>query len=159
MEKLCLAIVDIDYFKNINDSFGHNVGDKVLIEFSKILQSSFRVNDYIIRYGGEEFLILLSQDKSVDGVMKAIERFHKKINMNKFNVNNDDGITLTASIGVNLEPHRFRNLEEALIITDKMLYLAKTNGRNRIETYNEQKNKFLEFFNRFEDVKELLKPV
>jgi diguanylate cyclase (GGDEF)-like protein len=153
LDKFCIAIADIDHFKKINDSYGHNIGDIILTEFAKILQASFRVNDYIIRFGGEEFLILIHND-NIEGVLKAIERFHTKVKMHKFEFN--ENFSLTVSIGVNLTPHRFRNIEEAITVADRMLYLAKTNGRDRIEIYDDKRSESFGSFNRLEDIKKLI---
>ncbi|WP_457642169.1 EAL domain-containing protein [Persephonella sp.] len=132
-----VMVVDIDHFKNINDVYGYQIGDKVLRRFAEILKDNLRKEDLIIRYGGEEFLILLKKyrkDKKVS--FKAAERLFNIVRKTKI-----EGIKLTISIGINIDTDKARNLTDAIKKADIALYKAKREGRNRIEIYTESTGK------------------
>lgn len=139
LENYVLAVLDIDYFKKFNDTYGHDVGDSILKQLSSILLDSTRVKqDIVIRYGGEEFLIL-SKIKKDDrlSALNVIERIFRNIREEKFKISENDTINLTISIGVNLTPHKSRTFSEAFKLADIALYNAKNNGRNCIQVYDE----------------------
>ncbi|WP_417326937.1 diguanylate cyclase [Halarcobacter sp.] len=122
-----LAIVDIDKFKEVNDTYGHQVGDKVLKELASILNTNRRKTDFVGRYGGEEFVIICPES-DVQGVIKLMETFKEKICNYKFSkVENK-----TASFGVTMS-QRGDTIESILKRADDALYKAKDNGRNKIE--------------------------
>ncbi|MBN2658474.1 MAG: GGDEF domain-containing protein [Spirochaetales bacterium] len=124
---LSAIMCDIDHFKKINDTFGHETGDKVLMRFAAILMESFRREDYLVRYGGEEFIVLLPHTE-LNTALEAAERVRKKIQ-------SDSGFypaSVTASFGVS----RFTGEETAsefLKRIDLALYNAKNGGRNCIK--------------------------
>ncbi|WP_457625592.1 putative bifunctional diguanylate cyclase/phosphodiesterase [Persephonella sp.] len=137
LNKYTVMMLDIDFFKNINDTYGHQVGDEILKGIARLLKENLRQGDIIIRYGGEEFLILLKnyrEDPEGKWSLQVAEKLLEKIREYKYK-----GINLTASIGLNLETHRARNLMEAIKQADITLYKAKRAGRNRIEIYKEAK--------------------
>ena len=130
-----LAMCDLDFFKNVNDNYGHIAGDKMLILFVEIVKENIRNTDIIIRYGGEEFIIILpavKRDKAVDILEKVRKDFAKVIL--DFN---GDKISTTVSIGlVEIRPEKYFKqnfIDEYIMIADQKLYTAKDNGRNRIE--------------------------
>lgn len=122
-----LILVDIDHFKLVNDTFGHQVGDTVLVEVSNILKNNVRSTDIIGRWGGEEFLIILPETDEKDGRLLA-EKLREKIENNNFVTAGK----LTASFGVSMYSY---DVSPASIVSraDEALYLAKKNGRNRVE--------------------------
>lgn len=124
-----VLIFDIDNFKSINDTYGHNRGDEVLKTFSALLRNNIRADDIIIRWGGEEFILVLSV-ASIEKAASIAEKFRKLIESEYFT----EIKHITCSIGVTL--HR---LNEPLEITvehaDKALYKAKQSGRNRVEVF------------------------
>ncbi len=129
-----IFIVDIDHFKKVNDTFGHNSGDILLKQFSSIIMEILRFDDLAIRWGGEEFLILLKKtDKQF--LFFFSERLRKKVESTKFRLANSEQISITCSIGfvsfpVNAEfPDAF-NYEQSITIADQALYYAKNHGRN-----------------------------
>ncbi|WP_417334324.1 diguanylate cyclase [Halarcobacter sp.] len=125
--KFGLAIVDIDKFKEVNDTYGHQIGDKVLKEIANILNTNRRKTDFVGRYGGEEFVIICPES-DVEGVIKLMETFKEKICKHKFSkVENK-----TASFGVTMS-QRGDTIESILKRADDALYKAKDNGRNKIE--------------------------
>ncbi len=130
-----VLMLDIDYFKNINDTYGHQVGDQILKGIANLLKKSLREDDIIIRYGGEEFLILLKRPRNdTEGKwsLQVAQKLLQHIREYEYR-----GIKLTASIGLNLDTHKARNLIDAIKKADITLYKAKRLGRNRIEIYEE----------------------
>jgi len=118
------AFVDIDYFKSINDNFGHKVGDEVLIEVSKLILGSIRQSDSAIRWGGEEFIIMcIEVDK--DGALAVCEHLRKSIEMHTFSHMKD----VSVSIGLTLS-HEDDDVNSIVQRADKALYMAKDKGRN-----------------------------
>ncbi|MBN2655955.1 MAG: GGDEF domain-containing protein [Spirochaetales bacterium] len=124
-----LAMLDIDHFKSVNDTYGHLIGDEVLIHFSGILKNSFRREDFKIRYGGEEFLVIIKETES-RAVEELLNRFRKKVEAYNF-----PGIgNLTVSIGFSTISGT-ANLYETSSNSDKALYYAKEHGRNIVLFY------------------------
>jgi len=126
-EPFCVAVCDLDHFKRINDTLGHLTGDNVLIQFAELLQESSRATDILIRFGGEEFVIVMPRTsvKSAEGV---IDRLRQNIEYTKFN---DLPWSLTASFG--LTESRHKDTDNLLLArADDLLYQAKQAGRNRV---------------------------
>ncbi len=126
-----LMLLDLDRFKEINDNYGHIVGDAVLKTFADCIMESMRSSDIVFRYGGEEFVILLRNTK-VEGAKLLAERMRKKVEEMKFEYNN---IKLNISVSIGLA--EFQEGDDRLTLVeraDSLLYKAKENGRNRVET-------------------------
>jgi len=130
---LSMAMIDIDYFKKINDSYGHMAGDMVLKELSKLLKSSVRKIDTVARFGGEEFTILLPGATIENGVT-VMERIRLSIEKHPFPIDEEGNtISITISIGGStLYPADHVNKTTLIKAADEALYQAKVNGRNRI---------------------------
>ncbi|WP_169738547.1 GGDEF domain-containing protein [Desulfofalx alkaliphila] len=127
-----LIILDIDNFKNINDTYGHPVGDNILRQLANLLINNVRESDTVSRFGGEEFIILMPKTSVEEGYAFA-ERLRKLIMEKRFTVG---AITLqvTASFGVSsMADINNQNLEDYYFHADKALYLAKQGGKNRVE--------------------------
>lgn len=127
-------MVDLDHFKIVNDTFGHNAGDQVLIAISRTLSKQIRADDFIVRWGGEEFLIILNNtdpeylDDFARKILKAVED-------TSIRINNETILHKTCSIGyctmpLNLREPGLLNLEQTINISDFAMYKAKENGRN-----------------------------
>jgi len=128
---LSFLMLDMDYFKKVNDSYGHPQGDTVLCKISHILRNNIRVCDTIGRYGGEEFSIILPESKLEDSVNLA-ERIRKEVEQYNFGDVNKV-IRCTASVGVSSYPcPDVKNLEDLINKADRALYNAKAEGRNRV---------------------------
>lgn len=126
-ETFSLLIIDIDYFKNINDTHGHLVGDSVLAETALLIKKSLRESDSVFRYGGEEFLAILPST-SVKGAVSTADKLRLRISEADFS---DFELKITVSIGVS--EYSLQQSEEELIHSvDMALYDAKRNGRNRV---------------------------
>jgi len=122
-----LLLVDIDYFKKVNDSYGHLKGDSVLKDFAKILKLSSRQSDIVARWGGEEFVILLPHT-SLDEAILVSEKIRSTVEIYDFK----DGLKLTCSVGISLF-HKDDTKREIFNRADNALYKAKALGRNKIE--------------------------
>lgn len=127
--KIAILMIDIDYFKRINDQYGHQVGDEVLVEVAQRLQQQCRPYDLVARYGGEEFVVLLEAPTSGSGESTA-KRIHQSIRDNAIKIASGE-IYVTISIGV-IEGHEIGDFDTALRKADEALYRAKDSGRNRI---------------------------
>jgi diguanylate cyclase (GGDEF)-like protein len=135
---ISLLILDVDYFKNYNDTLGHPAGDEVLRKVGKILQSSVRDNDIVARYGGEEFAIILSGAEK-NGAVKLAERIREKVEEAAFYKEEiQPNNKLTISLGVATFPDDALNEEELVHNADKALYQAKNAGRNKVVAYTEE---------------------
>lgn len=131
-----LLIIDIDNFKTVNDSNGHDCGDRVLKEFSAALKHSFRSTDVIGRIGGDEFLTYLPDCIDYEIIRRHINIFLAAIS--KINSSNDEEIPIVgASVGVALYPDNGCNFKEIFKHADEALYLSKQNGKNQYAFYEE----------------------
>ncbi|MFO7753805.1 MAG: diguanylate cyclase [Desulfobacteraceae bacterium] len=130
---LSLMMLDADRFKNINDTFGHDVGDKVLQELSKTAASTLRSVDIFGRIGGEEFAVLLPET-DISEAFAVAERLRKAIEEQSIPLSEAQQISYTVSIGVSQLQKTEEDVESLLIRADNALYKAKTAGRNRVET-------------------------
>lgn len=130
---LSVCVIDIDFFKRINDDFGHPVGDAVLKELAQILKDSTRTVDYVGRYAGDEFLIIFPDTILADGV-RLCERIRANVEEHTFKAQ-DRVIAVTVSIGIADFDIKRRKTSETLIEgADKCLYQAKKSGRNRVSS-------------------------
>jgi len=133
-----VILADIDHFKRINDRYGHDAGDRVLQFVSRLLLQSTRPEDILIRYGGEEFLILINDVTEKSRVLAIAQRVMNELSKRAVDYNGQR-IGVTLSMGVVAIPGSAMTLDEAILHADKMLYIAKTTGRNRMVVYGEEK--------------------
>ncbi|MDH4127195.1 MAG: sensor domain-containing diguanylate cyclase [Spirochaetota bacterium] len=135
--ELTVILADIDFFKNINDFYGHIEGDKVIIQFAKHLQASFRNTDIIARYGGEEFAIILPET-SINETNSLLVKIKESVSNITFTTKNNEKFNITASFGIStLEKGVAENEYDLLCLADRALYRSKADGRNKITFYNE----------------------
>ena len=136
-----LLIADLDYFKRINDGFGHQAGDEALISVARALLALTRTEDTVARVGGEEFALLLPDTNRLGAAVLG-ERIRVAVEREPFSVDGQQ-IPLTLSIGVaSYAVERVDTVDQLLSIADQRLYLAKRLGRNRICVNNEGKSNF-----------------
>jgi two-component system cell cycle response regulator len=127
-------MLDIDRFKDVNDIYGHKVGDQVLREFATSLKKHSRNSDVLARYGGEEFILLLPET-SPEGAAAEAERIRIHVQDQHFK-SLGDGRTITVSIGISSYPHpRIKTHDDLISCADTALYAAKNTGRNRVSFY------------------------
>jgi len=134
---LSLLLIDIDFFKKINDSYGHPAGDEVLRGVARVIRETVRSVDIPARYGGEEFAALLPGTNH-EGALKMAERLRESIEKTRFPFEGKE-LRVTVSIGAATSPHDAVAKEELVEKTDKALYYAKRNGRNRCVPWKEVK--------------------
>ncbi len=131
-----LVFADIDFFKRINDKYGHLIGDKVLNKISMMLITNLREYDIASRFGGEEFLIFLHHISPAMAKTVA-ERIRQNISDMDFNLSDHNINHITCSFGISSFTLDF-SLKQNIVNSDTALYLAKEKGRNRVEVYNNQ---------------------
>lgn len=134
-EGLSLIMIDIDWFKKINDTYGHPSGDAVLIQVSEILKTMSKTSDIVSRNGGEEFSLLLISCSSVQAI-KIAEQIRKEIEKYEFLLPAGNKINVTVSVGVATYPDVVNNVGKLIESTDIALYEAKRTGRNKVVLYN-----------------------
>ena len=132
---LSVVMLDVDHFKNLNDSYGHQAGDQVLKALADLLREDTRAEDVPCRYGGEEFLVLLPS-MSLEHARERAEHWRRQLEQHTFSFGNFS-LTATASFGVSSYPHHGKTPDELTGAADAALYHAKRNGRNRVEVFDE----------------------
>ncbi|PHS31987.1 MAG: hypothetical protein COA92_07360 [Sulfurovum sp.] len=131
-EQMSVIMLDIDFFKNINDTYGHAIGDEIIKLLASLLKDNTRESDIVFRLGGEEFAILLPSTGK-EKISNIAEKLRVVIENKEFRITKDKSIRLTVSLGVacvNFE--KDHNMSESLNRADKVLYQAKAEGRNRV---------------------------
>ncbi|MEG0153270.1 MAG: GGDEF domain-containing protein [Cellulosilyticaceae bacterium] len=131
---MCCAMIDIDHFKQVNDRYGHIVGDKVLKKVAQVISNSLRKTDMIGRYGGEEFLMFLPYTDKVEAISIA-EKIRKSIENMSVEVDEQESVNVTLSLGV-VEVCKEKSFAEFINQADTALYVAKETGRNKVVDYN-----------------------
>ena len=135
MKPLSVIMVDIDHFKSVNDTYGHDAGDLVLQQFASTVRASIRPADFLGRYGGEEFLVICNAD--LEETAEIAERVRSTVYQTPVKVSNEMVISITASFGIAQQCHGedpYKTVKRA----DLGLYSAKQNGRNKVERGDNQ---------------------
>jgi len=127
----CVMLADIDHFKNVNDKYGHIVGDQVLKHLSKLIKENIRKTDFAFRYGGEEFLVILS-NADIRNAQHVAEQIRKKLETVNFSLK-ENSFNVTASFGIALF-EKGDSAEDVIKKADSRLYKAKNTGRNKVVT-------------------------
>lgn len=122
-----LAMIDIDHFKRLNDTFGHTFGDEVLTRLAQVIKSNFRETDLCARYGGEEFLVLMPETDAHDAIM-TLDRLRQQVSELKWQ---EMHRPVTISAGV-VEWEQHKSLEQLIFLSDQRLLTAKNAGRNQV---------------------------
>jgi len=130
-----LIFIDLDHFKEVNDTHGHLVGSKLLQELATLIRGSLRLIDYAFRYGGDEFVILLPQTGKESALVVA-RRLHERLNQKRFLVEEGLNLHLTASIGMATYPVDATTKAELIRLADEAMYLVKNTSRNNIAVAN-----------------------
>jgi diguanylate cyclase len=140
-EYLSLLFIDIDFFKSVNDTYGHTEGDVVLKELGNLLLRTCRSFDVVSRNGGEEFSVMLI-DSPPPQAMSMAEQIRSAVEKHAFTLSNQTAITITVSIGVATYPDTTEDVSKLIEYADSALYKAKQAGRNRV-IFQEDKNCFV----------------
>jgi len=136
-ETYTILMLDIDFFKQVNDTYGHDVGDMVIAELGKVIRQSVRESDLAVRYGGEEFVILL-QNATKEGGLKVAKLINENFAALRFDVGTGETIKKTISIGIAVFPEDANTIWKCIKLADNALYIAKTTGRNKIVEYKQE---------------------
>jgi diguanylate cyclase len=129
----CVMMIDLDHFKRINDLYGHPAGDKTLKDFADLLRSNVRKGDFVARFGGEEFLVILPNTPESEGKLAA-----ENIRMAVQNAVFEQAVKLTISIGIASASASCRNAQKVISEADQALYQAKRSGRNKSISYKHE---------------------
>lgn len=127
-----VVMFDIDFFKKINDTYGHDVGDKILVSVVEVTNKHLSEDDIFVRYGGEEFIILFP-GKSLSSCRSKIEQIRELISRTTFYAANNQSIHVTVSYGMSIFEKDRGNFDDSIKNADIALYKAKQSGRNRVE--------------------------
>jgi len=130
-EKCAIAMIDIDHFKKVNDTYGHDVGDRVIVSLADILRSGTNPNDVVSRFGGEEFCIVLKNIDNDDATVEILERLRQNVENFRLEVNEQTVVKFTISLGAVIQDPA-ETLDESINEADMLLYKAKNSGRNRL---------------------------
>jgi len=134
---LSLLMLDIDFFKRVNDTYGHQAGDRVLQNIARVLNETTRPGDVVARYGGEEFAIILPE-ADTDEAMAIAQRLREAVETSWFDAPGSMRIAVTVSLGCATRAAHGASPEELVHLADKSLYLAKQQGRNRVVSAHER---------------------
>lgn len=140
ISNVTLAIIDIDYFKKVNDVYGHMKGDEVLKKVSSIIQSEVRENGLVGRFGGDEFLVLFYNAYDMENMRERLRSIKNSVASSFVKTDNGEDISITLSIGCAAYPKDADNYEDLFFLADFALYRAKEKGRNRYIIYNREKH-------------------
>ena len=130
-ETYAVMMLDVDFFKMVNDTYGHDTGDKVIVALAKVLKASVRESDLVIRYGGEEFLILL-HNATDEGALQIAKKINFDFGQLSFDVGNGEILKKTISIGMAKFPSDADSIWKCIKFADTALYEAKNTGRNKV---------------------------
>ncbi len=139
--KVALIFLDLDHFKLINDTLGHDTGDKLLVYVSKLLKNQLRASDTLARLGGDEFVILLPDIKSIDNAeyiaQKVLDVFQGQ------HIIETHQLYITTSIGISIYPDNSQNMDELITNADTAMYDAKQDGRNNYKKYSKEMGNYI----------------
>ncbi|MBI4408196.1 MAG: diguanylate cyclase [Gemmatimonadetes bacterium] len=136
-EPVTVAMLDLDHFKAVNDTYGHQAGDRVLQQMAEILRRTAREIDKLGRYGGEEFIVLLPETE-IEEATVFVERVRRQVSRHRFDIDRKEPLRMTVSAGIAAYPHSRVHSADALIhLADEALYAAKARGRNRVIRFDE----------------------
>ena len=141
-----VLLLDMDHFKAVNDEYGHDIGDKVLKELSRIMMENVRESDIVIRYGGEEFIILLVGVNTEEDAMNVANKIGKKVRENEIDVYAGNKLRKTISIGLSMFPDDTNSLDSAIKNADIALYEAKNSGRDKVVRFKEEQISSVDLF-------------
>lgn len=130
---LSILVIDVDRFKHINDTWGHNTGDEILRRVSQVFYDNVRSSDYVFRYGGDEFIIVLTESTAHD-TLRTAERIRSRVEKTKVKAPNGEEILLSLSIGAAMFSGH-PDYERLIQLADEALYIAKKQGRNCVQMW------------------------
>ncbi len=145
-KKVGLLMLDMDHFKAVNDEYGHDIGDKVLKELARILNETVRESDIIIRYGGEEFMVLLIGVNSEVDALNVAKKIGNNVRENEIDVYAGAKLRKTVSIGLSMYPDDANSFDSVIKNADIALYEAKNSGRDKVVRFKEEQISSIDLF-------------
>lgn len=146
-KKIGFLMIDMDHFKEVNDTYGHKNGDLVLQTLAEIIKKSIRKSDIAVRYGGEEFLIILQNIKDINDAINVAEKIRKNVENTEIELDSGKIIKKTISVGVSVYPDQCKKGWECIKFADIALYEAKNNGRNKVVLFNKNFQEYKNYIN------------
>ncbi len=137
--KFSVVFLDLDHFKNVNDNYGHLIGSQLLRNIADILLSSIRKSDWAIRYGGDEFVLILTETGKKEA-LHLTERIRHRLNKAVFFTEENYNIKVTASFGIAVYPDDAKTTDEIIGLADNAMYKVKNSGRNNILVAEKEKS-------------------
>jgi len=137
-KKMAILMLDMDHFKAVNDEYGHDIGDFALKELARVLTENIRESDVVIRFGGEEFIVILVGITSDEEALKVAEKLRLKVGENEIKVYENTTIKKTISIGMAIYPDNSNSIDSIFKYADIALYEAKRKGRNRVIQFSQE---------------------
>lgn len=145
-KKLAVLMLDMDHFKSVNDEYGHDIGDLVLKELAYILIQNVRESDLVIRFGGEEFIVILSNIDSTENALAVANKIREQVAQNEIDVYAGTKLRKTVSIGLSMFPDDGKSFDSICKNADIALYEAKNKGRNQVVVFNESQVSSIDLF-------------
>ncbi|MFA7084304.1 MAG: GGDEF domain-containing protein [Arcobacteraceae bacterium] len=145
-KKLAVLMLDMDHFKSVNDEYGHDIGDVVLKELGYILIQNVRESDLVIRFGGEEFIVILSNIDNTESALAVANKIREQIAQNEIDVYAGTKLRKTVSIGLAVFPDDGKTFDTVCKNADIALYEAKNKGRNQVVVFNESQVSSIDLF-------------
>lgn len=145
-KKLAVLMLDMDHFKAVNDEYGHDIGDIVLKELAGILLQNVRESDLVVRFGGEEFIVILNNVDSAQSAMSVANKIREQVSQNEIDVYAGTKLRKTISIGVSVFPDDSRSFDTVCKNADIALYEAKNKGRNQVVLFNQDQVSSIDLF-------------
>ena len=143
---IAILLLDVDHFKSVNDEYGHDVGDKLLEDIAVSIQETIRESDMAIRYGGEEFLILLIGDNTENSAFEVADKIRANIEKKEFQIKPGYTLHKTISIGLSIYPKDTKEFQTAVKYADMALYKAKESGRNQVIRFTSNMSCDIDFY-------------
>ncbi|XOB63471.1 GGDEF domain-containing protein [Campylobacterota bacterium DY0563] len=141
-----ILMLDMDHFKAVNDEYGHDIGDTVLKELAHILEDTVRESDIVVRYGGEEFIVLLVNIKSEEDALNVAQKIAQRVRENEIDVYAGNKLKKTVSIGLSMYPQDSTKLDTVIKNADIALYEAKNSGRDKVVRFKEEQVSSVDLF-------------
>jgi diguanylate cyclase (GGDEF)-like protein len=144
--KMAVLMLDMDHFKSVNDEYGHDIGDLVLKELSTILIHNVRESDLVVRFGGEEFIVILNNIESAQNAINVANKIREEVSQHEIDVYAGTKLRKTISVGISVFPDDSKNFDTVAKNADIALYEAKNKGRNQVVLFNEDQVSSIDLF-------------
>ncbi|WP_419769856.1 MAG: GGDEF domain-containing protein [Candidatus Marinarcus sp.] len=145
-KKLAVLMLDMDHFKAVNDEYGHDIGDMVLKELAVILLDNVRESDLVVRFGGEEFIVILNNIDSAESALSVANKIREQVSLNEIDIYAGTKLSKTISIGLSIFPDDGKSFDSVCKNADIALYEAKNKGRDQVVLFNQTQVSSIDLF-------------